>query len=506
MSDIFKEIINQIMKIWNSLTVAQRVLVSSVTLVTIIGLILIISIPTGVKEQKRWVYLYKNLSQENLTSILEKLDQTGINYKLDENNSIKVYGTDIYDVKMSLAKEGLPAGDNKNGFELFDKTNFGMTDFQQKLNYKRALQGELSRTINSLREVENSRIHFTEKKESLFADQEEKPKASVTLKLKAGNTLSKEQVQGIVHLVASAIEGLEPTGVTVVDVTGKLLTNPYLIDETSSISSYHQELKHKTAINFEKKAQSLLDGVLGPGKSLVRVSVDLNFKKIEQTQEVYNPDGGVVRSKESNASSSQFAEDPSTSKSEGDIVNYEIDKTVSHIIDEVGNIKRMTISVAVDGTYKYNEETKERDYVPRSEDELTRYESLIKNSLGFDPQRADQIVVSNVMFDREHLENDMLAMDNSRKEKTYLQYFKWGASIVIILIFIIIIRSIIKNVISSLVIEKPVYQEIGGFENEENQIDSEIVKSDGLINNIESFVVNDIDVLVAAIKVLMNTK
>ena len=370
MSDIFKEIINQIMKIWNSLTVAQRVLVSSVTLITIVGLILIISIPTGVKEQKRWVPLYKNLSQDNLTAIIEKLDQTGVEYRLDEDNTIKVYGTNVYDVKMSLAKDGLPSGDNNNGFELFDKTNFGMTDFQQKLNYKRALQGELSRTINSLREVENSRVHFTEKKESLFTEKEEEPKASVTLKLKPGNSLSKEQIQGIVHLVASAIEGLKPAGVTIVDVTGKLLTNPYLIDETSSMSSYHQELKHKTAINFEKKAQSLLDGVLGPGKSLVRVSVDLNFKKIEQTQEVYNPDGGVVRSKELNKSSSQFAEEPSTSKNEGNIVNYEIDKTISHIIDEVGNIKRMTISVAVDGTYKFNEETKEKDYQPRSEEEL----------------------------------------------------------------------------------------------------------------------------------------
>ena len=493
------------MKIWNSLTIAQRVLVSSVTLVTIIGLIIIISIPSGIETKERWVYLYKNLSTDDISSIIEKLDQTGVKYQLESNNSIKVYGKDVYSVKMTMAKDGLPSGDNNTGFELFDQTNFGMTDFQQKLNYKRALQGELSRTINSLAEVENSRVHFTEKKESLFTEKEEDSKASITLKLKAGKKLSKEQVQGIVHLVASAIDGLQPVGVTIVDVTGKLLTNPYLENELSTMTSFQEELTQKTSINLEKKAQSLLDGVLGPGKSLVRVSVDINFKKIEQTQEIFNPDGGVVRSKEDNKASSQFAEDPSTQKSEGKIVNYEIDKTISHIIEEVGNIKRMTISVAVDGKYKVNEETKLKEYESRSEEELERLESLIKNSLGFDVQRADQIVVSSVEFNRDYLENDMLAMSNTEKEKMYLLYFKWGAALVLLLVFIFIIRSIVKNVISSLVIEKPTYQEIGTLE-EEHQYDQEAVKSDNLINNIESFVEHDIEVLIASIKVMMNNK
>jgi len=505
MNEIFKEIVNQLMKIWNSLTVAQRVLVSSVTLVTIIGLIIIISLPSGVQKKNRLVLLYKNLSSDDMSAVLEKLDQTGIKYQVGDNSSIKVYGKDVYNVKMNMAKDGLPSGDNNTGFELFDKTSFGMTDFQQKLNYKRAIQGELSRTINSLKEVENSRVHYTKRKESLFSDNEEDSKASVTLKLKPGKKLSKQQIQGIVHLVSSAIEGLKPTGVTILDISGKLLTNPYLEDETSSMTSYQQELKAKTSVNLEKKAQSLLDGILGPGKSLVRVSVDINFKKVEQTQEKYNPDGGVVRSKENNNFSNQSAENPSASKKEGKIVNYEIDKTVSHIIEETGNIKRMTISVAVDGKYEKNKKTGEKEYQPRSEEELGRIESLIKNSLGFDVQRADQIVVSSVEFNRDYLENESEEMNNSGKEKMYLQYFKWGASIILIFIFIFIIRSIIKNVISSLVIEKPTYQEIGTLE-EEHQVDEDAVKSDNLINNIESFVENDIEVLVASIKVMMDTK
>ncbi len=367
---------------------------------------------TGRTEYKS---LYSNLTEEDRALIEQRLREMGVPYKVT-STGIMVPSDRLYPLRLKLASEGLPQA-GVVGFEIFDKTNFTMTDFLQKVNYQRALQGELSRTIQALSEVQQCRVHLSLPEKTLFGE-EERPKASVVLKLRPGVRLSKKQIQGIVHLVASSVEGLTPQDVTIIDSRGNLLTRPRGEDFVTMTAS-QLEFQNLVERYLEDKIVGLLEPVVGDGKVRAKVSTSLDFTKIEKREELYDPDSQVARSEQkktekstktpaggvpgvkSNLPASPFGVSGQTGYTErkNEIINYEISKVVRHLISPPGTIKRITAVVLVDG--KYKAEGGDQQYIPRTKEELESFEEMVKKAIGYDEKRGDEVKVVNLPFGAE---------------------------------------------------------------------------------------------------------
>lgn len=382
--------------------------------------------------------LYRNLSSEDAQAVASKLAETKTPYQLSpDGSSILAPSEKIHALRMELASQGLPQGGGI-GFEIFDRNSFGTTEFVQKLNYRRALQGELARTVQQLAAVRNARVHLVVPERSLFADRQEEPRASVVVVLHPGRQLSSGQIQGIVHLIASGVEGMNPQNVTVLNSQGQILSSPS--GESLTVQLTHSQLDYQGKIEneFEEKIRTMLERVVGPQKAVVRVSSTLDFRQVEFTEEKFDPDTQVVRSEQrqqetsSESSTSNGAGVPgvgsnlpgtdptafsgegvseNASKKKNEVINYEINKTISRVIEPVGRIKKLSVAALVDGTY----ETAPSDsgeavskYVPRSQQEMQKLEELVKKAMGYSQERGDQVEVVNVPF-----ENGLFSQDES---------------------------------------------------------------------------------------------
>ncbi|RMF89198.1 MAG: flagellar M-ring protein FliF, partial [Nitrospinota bacterium] len=216
--------------------------------------------------------LYTRLTLEDAAAITARLKEMGVPYTLhNEGTTISVPASRVYELRLKLAAEGLPQGGGV-GFELFDQRNFGMTEFVQKINYRRALQGELSRTISQLAAVETARVHLVIPEKSLFLEEQEKPTASVVLKLRPGHRLRPEQIRGIAHLVASSVEGLQPADVIIVDSSGQILNQKEEGENFLSLTEAQLEYQKRIEQSLERRVESLLERAVGKGKVAVRVS------------------------------------------------------------------------------------------------------------------------------------------------------------------------------------------------------------------------------------------
>ncbi len=403
--------------------------------------------------------LYTNLQPQDAGAIVAKLQEMKIPYKTNAT-SILVPAEKVYDLRLQLASMGLPRGGGV-GFEIFDKMGFGTTEFVQKINLKRALQGELARTIRSLQEVQECRVHLSIPERSIFTTEQEPASASVLLKLYPGVRLSKKQIVGITHLVASAVEGLEPENVTIIDDRGNVLSTKE--DEVAMLTTSQLEYQRAVEKDLEKRVVSILEPVVGKGKVRAKARVNIDFTKIEETKEFFDPDGQVVRSEQKlveqkntpspqgvpgvqsnlpGKSTTRAGVFSSGSVKQTQTINYEISKVVSHVIAPVGKIKRLSIAVIVDGKYTKDKSGKEK-YVPRSEEEIANYEDLIKKAVGFSEERGDEIKVLNMPF---KIETEELP---APKGKDYSQYIipaaRYGTILILsLLAFFFIIRPLLS--------------------------------------------------------------
>jgi len=374
--------------------------------------------------------LYANLGNEDAGEIMNKLKEQKVPTRIsDDGKTILVPASKVYELRMALASEGLPQGGGV-GFELFDRKNFGMTEFVQKLNYQRAMQGELSRTIAQISGVEQARIHLALPERTLFKENEKAPSASVVLKMKSGRVLSESEVQGIIHLVASSVEGMDPDHITVIDNRGKMLNRPGAPDQASRIASTMLETQRNIEKGVEDRLQSLLDRVVGSGKSAARVSVALDMKNLEKYEERYDPQASVVRSEQKSAQTesvpvpsgvpgvqSNLGKTPLPPSVPGggskndETKNYEISRTESRIVAPAGALTRISVAVLVDGKYEKVTGKKkgatQSKYVPRTPEELQKIEALVKSAVGFDPARGDQVTVANIPFQDVAAEGEM---------------------------------------------------------------------------------------------------
>lgn len=365
--------------------------------------------------------LFTNLGSDDAGEIVKKLKDQKVPYQISgDGKAILVPSDKVYELRLSLASEGLPQGGGV-GFEIFDRKNFGMTEFVQKLNFQRALQGELSRTIAQLAGVEQVRVHLAIPEKSLFKDQEKPPTASIVMKMKEGKTLRENEVQGIVHLVASSVEGLDPDNVSVLDSRGKVLSRNTQTDAAGRMTSAMLETQRTYEKNMEERLQSLLDKVVGNGRSAARVSATFDFRQVEKFEEKYDPESPAVRSEQRSEEKSSMTgvggvpgaqtnlgrgggqvPGATTGGAKSDeTLNYELSRMTARTVEPVGTLSKVSVALLVDGRYEAPTSGKEgakAKYVPRNPEELQKIEALVKSAVGFNAERGDQVTVANIPF------------------------------------------------------------------------------------------------------------
>jgi len=415
--------------------------------------IIIIGLVTALLVSLTTIYtpLYYNLSPENAAEVVDYLKRNRIPYRLaDAGRTIKVSRNDVYEVRLELAGSQVMSGGV--GFEIFDKSNLGVTEFVQNINFQRALQGELARTITEIKQVESARVHLVLPKERLFSENQQDATCSVIVKLHPGARLKNEQVEGIMSLVAGSVAGLEQGKITVLDTYGSVLSKdlgPRPGQDQLSVNemNFRKEYEH----SLEERLQSMLERVVGRQKVVVRVSADLDFNKVEKTEEIFDPDQVAIRSEHrltekqlsqdggeagvpgvnSNVPGRDFGQSPGAGKHRNldkadEIRNYEISKLVSRTIMPVGAVKKISVAVMVDGKYE-NGADKEKNYVPRSEAELQVYTSMIKKAIGFNQKRGDQVEVANLAFNNESLQTEVEELKKANLYSMIYQGLKYFA-------------------------------------------------------------------------------
>jgi len=443
----------------------------AVMLAVILGSVLFFYVTSS---KRKMAVLYSKLNTGDANSIVSALSLENVPVELKDNGTtVMVPADEVYTLRMKLAAKGFPKGSGV-GFEIFDKTDFGVTDFVQKVNYQRALSGELSRSISHLSEVESAKVHLAIPDKSLFVEKEKKATASVVLRVKQGASLKKSQVDGIVRLVASSIEGLSASGITVIDSHGNILSENFdenaPIQLTSSELGFQKELEKK----LEKKVETMLNRVLGITRSVVRIHADLNFNQVEKTEEIFDPKT-VVRSEERSVSETKGAKpaakgvpgvrsnlgeeatepvstaEPATSSQETETINYDIGKTLQHTKMAYGKIIKLSAAIIIDGSYKYEDDKKV--YIERSPEEIKSLASLIKSAIGFQEDRGDVISVKNIPFITEESlippESKADAAKRAKEErwKRYLDMAKYALyPLSIIFIFLFLLRPLFRVV------------------------------------------------------------
>ncbi|MEW6594812.1 MAG: flagellar basal-body MS-ring/collar protein FliF [Thermodesulfobacteriota bacterium] len=416
-----KEILAQFVSVFRGLSLVQKLVGVGVVVVVLGGLIALTTMGGDTTEYK---VLFSGLTQEDAAEVVNRLKEQRITYKLSgDGGAIMVPAGQVYEVRLAMAGEGLPRGGGV-GFEVFDKTSLGTTDFVQRLNYQRALQGELTRTIRQFQQVLEARVHIATPKESVFVEDEKPVTASVSVKLRGREQLSQHQVQSIVNLVACAVPGLTPENITLVDTAGRLLYRKS--GEQGGVLSGNQlEYQFKVEETLRKKVESMLEEVVGVGRVRASVTADIDFNRREVTEENFDPEAQVVRSEQmlteedqrggpspegipgakgelaTFAESGEGAGGGNAYKRSNVTRNYEISRQTRHIQEMGGAVKRLSVAVMVDGTYDKNvdkEKGTTLQYKPRSPEEMQYFEKLVRNAIGFSEERGDQVEVASMSF------------------------------------------------------------------------------------------------------------
>ncbi|MDQ7037892.1 MAG: flagellar basal-body MS-ring/collar protein FliF [Aquificota bacterium] len=401
MADL-RETVRDLQARFAGLTLGQKVLVVGIPVVlfSLLITVLIYSL------QPSYVVLYGDLSPEDMSAILTELDKEGIKYRIGRDGRTVLVPEDrARDVRLKLAAKGIPSR-GVIGYEIFDKTSIGISEFQQRVNFKRAIEGELVRTILRMKNVEDARVHIALPERSIFLREEEEPSASVFIKLKPGAQITPDQVRAIRNLVAASVEKLKPENVVVIDDRGRNLT-AMIDEEKEEVSSKQLRIRREFERDMERKIQTALEDVLGYGNVKVRVSADLEFTKVKKREEIYDPDMTAVVSeqkKKERTLGSQIGGVPGTAANippatgavqgqvgviterKETITNYEVSKKEIVTLDPTLRVKRISVGVIV------NSEVQGVD--------TERIKEIVSAFVGIDPKRGDTISVVAVPFRR----------------------------------------------------------------------------------------------------------
>jgi flagellar M-ring protein FliF len=422
-----------------------------------------------------YALLYRDLSTTDAGQVAAALETAQIPYQISQDGgSVSAPKNEVGRARMLLAEKGLPNGGSM-GYEIFDKqSGFGTTNFVQNVNQVRALEGELSRTIVSLTQVRSARVHLVLPKRELFSRESMPASASVFLSLVSSSPLSREQVVSIQSLVSSAVPQLKTSDVSVVDSNGNLLARGGEEDE-SLLTQRGEEMRRNYERRVRSDIENLVGNVVGYNKVRANVTVDLKFDRVSTNQELYDPEGQVVRStqtvEESDSERTPASQGVSVENNlpniGGDLLggdqptqegsrleettNYEISKTIRNTVSEVGQVSKLSIAVLVDGSYVTNAEDATKTYVPRGQQQLDQIYSLIKSAVGFDESRGDSLEVINMQF----AEIEVAALDET---ETILGFEKSDlletaevltVAVMIILVVLLVLQPMIGRLIGA---------------------------------------------------------
>lgn len=421
----------------------------------------------------RYEVLFSNLEPEDASAIVAKLQAVKIDYRIEAGGgAVSVPSERVADVRLSLAAAGIPRGGGV-GFEIFDRSTLDVSDFVENVNYQRAMERELGRTIEALDPVAKARVHLVMPSRSLFAAEGQEAKASVVVKLFRGRELRSEETLAIANLVSSAVRGLSPENVSVVDTDGRMLKDGQGEDSERALSAHQLELKTGFERDMQSKLVALLDPIVGEGRVRARVDAALDFQQVHRVEETYDGDGAVVRSeqkgKQKRASGTgggvpgtpanlpagttaapiaSVAENESTESTDS-TVNYEIPKTVSTIVEPTGDLKRLSVAVVVDNAVHYGTGTDGNpttEAAPRTDVEMKKLNDLVRAAIGFDEKRGDTLTVENLPFDPGPVEEQKQALVNAEKREFYFQIVKYPSLVIAALLaFLFILRPIMRS-------------------------------------------------------------
>ncbi|MSU61737.1 MAG: flagellar M-ring protein FliF [Pedosphaera sp.] len=430
----------QLLTIWKQLGLNQRISVVLATAAAIGGLALL-AIWSGRSE---YALLYGKLDEAEAAKVIAALEEAKVPYKARGGGSIYVSSDKVHQMRMQLAGKGIPRGEGV-GFEIFDKPNFGISDFIQRANFSRAVQGELARTIGQLDGIEAARVMIVLPENRLLVGNQKKPTASVFIRMKGGGQLGASGVNSIRFLVANSVEGLTASNVSVVDNLGNVLSENDEPDSLVGLSNNQLTARRNLEQYLTKKAEGMLDKVLGLGQAVVRVSADINWDTVTRYEEKFDPEGQVVRSAtirdenletttpgsggvagtasntatETNAVASAASPGNTQKTKKKDTTNqYDINRTVSNLMQGAGGFKRLSAAIFV--AQRFEGTGTARKALPRTPEELQKLKRIVQSALGIqetDPLRKDEIALEEIPFNEQpmiELTQKMETQENKR--------------------------------------------------------------------------------------------
>ena len=443
-------------------------------------------------QQDEQVLLFGNLNSDNANAIVQKLDEKNIDYQISNGgNAIYVPSDKVHALRLELASYGGGNTDSK-GYELFDSQSLGMTDFMQQVNQKRALEGELQRSINSLTQVKNSRIHLVLQERSPFEESSVEASASVILTLEPGNRLSNNQTAGIASLISGSVEGLSPNSVVILDQLGNRLSDDADRDSGGDMGNIQMQIKQKSEAYLTEKGQSMLDRVLGAGNSIVRVSVEHDFQKVMIEKDSFDPDSRIIISE---TNSDQTTEDidreqinatdytPVEYMDEALVIgqnniesstqsrNYEVSREKRYIEETQGEITDITASILLNQKVEQSLDGNGEPVtvpIPYTEDQLNNFRNLLARALGIEADDGgsieDKIAVSQIEFEYSPYRENIDYQNNQPSD--FSDIIRWSLIAVSMLLVAFLTNNVRKNFTGSVMQTTSDFQmannEIGG--------------------------------------------
>ena len=444
----------QFTSFWSKQSRSQRIVIISL----LVAAAILVPVLVSWASTPSYSVAYKGLSESDAGAVVAKLDASATPYKLADGGTILVPSDQVYKVRLSMAQDGLPK-DSSTGYELFDQSTLGMTEFTQKIDLQRAMEGELQRTIASLDGVSSVRVHLVTPEKTLLSSDQDLTTASVTIKMKTGQTLTGGQVRSITHLVSSSVQGMKPENVVVVDSEGTMLSSGDSQDAATSVSQTDGQRSAETAAATEvrKRVQAMLDKILGPNKAIVQASVAMNWSAQEITTNNYNPTPAAVRSSQltneeynSNgdltggipgASTNLPTPAPMLTGTPGAVYYHKTDQTINYEISQLqsketispGRISKLSVSVMVDKA------------VVTDPTQIDTIKAAVTAAAGIDATRGDAVVVEAYTFDRTYADAQAADLASQSQTDLYMQIGMIAAGVLVLAIVLWYFTRLIRN-------------------------------------------------------------
>lgn len=471
MQQLFGHLTVQFKEFYKNLTPIKRLSIVASAIIFFVSIAVVSVMISGTNYSP----LFTNVPSEQLAVVVDQLQKKNIPFKLmDDGKTVTVPTTLLHSTQMAIMTELGSADLGQVGLELFEKQDFGVTSYAQKINYQRALQGELIRAINTLTAVKQAKVILAMPDKKIFLEESGEASASVILELFPGKSLTPDQVKGITHLVSSSVENLNPEKVTVVDSRGKVLSRQFSAD--GSASNELMDIQAKVEESLENSIQSILSKVVGSGKIIARVHASLNPQVVVTQEESVNPEMTALKSQQTEEELLDGARTNPTGvpgaranlpgaddqgqvgfrqnvRKELKTSNYEVPKTIRNIKEAAGGIQRITVAVLVDGSISQKEGEGgelEEVWTPRSPEELAKYETIVKNAIGFNPSRGDSVKIENIRFEKEDFTESERLLTTLERKKLLHSLFKWSLlGFSLALFFFIVVRPFMRWITDS---------------------------------------------------------